>query len=714
MRKNGLALCLLLSLCIPLASCNEEITGTLTFMSDGGTLYYHTSDSEELKELTSSDYKSSTADSVTFEGVATTALPDQIKYLTASKDGYKFMGWKQLLKEDTLASYYEDFSTGKKWNYSTATYKACYEKYVTLRFVPLKATGKVENEDGTTTTTWAEWTDGPAVITKDVYTSYGFNAKELQAIVSEMNAKLDDLPDSADGFDYSEYGSFNNIIKSIDDENSQVNTIEVSEDALTYYLPYNENSSITYTYPEGALTAKGGSAINPLTETKYAHGEVTALSDAGLQPTYLEPYVEGKKFLGWYFSAEEEKDETKVDFSPLATGEKIDLNGTYEAYAKFEGSIAVNINVDTANWNYTAPSGTYFAGDVITVDDLGTTPTAKSGNDVFDFWYYDADNDGTFGDGDEEISEKADFIVPSNVTEVNIRFQRKTKPILYIDLTGVKSFWNTDKLVNDYGFTQSNDNANIYYAYVAEGEQLWSSTSEDTILGNVKTAITDSNRFVLDGFLLTSKGDVPYNMTSTNLTVIPTYTRKEKVVIHYATAVSETGVATYDTTGVTNYYEIGFASSFGNDAYDLNGVAENTKFPSTEAEKTYVGYEQWGWKEGVDGTESRSFTVSEYASAESYLDLYAVMKKKVSLSLTLYESSPAVTMTLERFVGDEIPYAAIAKGLNVTDDTVFVCSVQTQEVLGHQVVVATPITQIPEANGSYTVLTKTQYQNLNK
>lgn len=716
MRKNGFALCLLLSICIPLASCNEEITGTLTFMSDGGKLYYHTSDNEELKELASSDYKSSKDDSVTFEGIATTALPDQIKYLTASKDGYKFMGWKQVLKNDNLAASYEDFSTGKKWNYSTATYKACYEKYVTLRFVPLKATGEVENGDGTNTTTWEEWTDGtgPSIITKDVYTSYSFNAKDLQAIVNEMNAELKDLPDSSDGFDYSEYGSFSNILKNKGDENSQVNTIVVSEDSLTYYLPYSVNSSITYTYPEGALTGEGGNAINPLTETKYAHGDVTSLSDRGLQPTYIEPYIAGKNFLGWYFSANEEKNETKVDFSPLASGDKIDLNGTYKAYAKFEGSITVNINVDTALWDYTAPSRTYFAGDVITVSDLGSEPIAKSGNDVFDFWYYDADNDESFGDDDEKITQKAEFTIPNNVSEVNIRFKSKTKPILSIDLSDVKSFWNTGKLVNEYGFAQSGEDTDVYYAYVAEGEQLWSSSSDENVLGKIKSAVTDTNRFVLTGFLLTSKSDVPFYMTSTNLTVIPTYTRKEKVVFHYVTNVSETGEATYDPEIVTKYYDVGFASSFGNDTYDLNGVTVNAKFPSTETEKTYVGYEQWGWKEGISGEESRSFTVPEYTSAQSYLDLYAVMKKKVSLSLTLYESSPEVSMTLDRFEGDEIPYAAIAKELNVTNDTVFVCTISTQVVSGQQAVVAAPISEIPSANGSYTVMTKTQYQNLNK
>lgn len=713
MKKTPFALCLLLFTSLSLASCNEEIVGSLTFKPDGGTLFYTTMDDTTThRELTSSDYSEKTEDSVTFKGVATSELPDVVKYLSAEKSGYKFMGWKQVLQNGNLASTYEDFSTGKKWNYSYATYQADYAKYVTVDFKALRSKGEITNEDGTTTTQWEVWEDGPYV-SKDVYVSYSFNAKELQSIVDEFNTNLTNIPNGDGGFDYSEYGTFSSVCSKADesDDYTEVHSLEVKEDVLTYYLKYEENPSITYEYPEGCLETEGGEAISITSETKHAHGTVTSLSDEELQPTYMEPYIEGKRFLGWYFKEEDSSNDTKVDFSALEDGGKIELNGTYTAYPKFEDSIPVSIVVDDTLWTYAMPSlGIYFAGDTIAVSDLGTAPVAKQGNDVFDFWYYDVDDDGTFGDSDEKINEKSSLVIPKDVTSVSIRFQSKEKPMLYLDLTGVSEFWDTNALTATYGFSQSATDSNVYYLYVEKGTVLWNESSDDNILGRIKDAIVDTNRFVLSGYLLSSKSEVPYLMTDSSITVIPTYTRREKVNIHYATGVADDGSVTYGADGiVSSYYDVGFSSSFANGSKDLNGVTENDAFPSTETSATYVSYAQWGWKEGENGEERRSFTVPSYSSSSESLDIYAVMKKKVSLSLTLYEST--TTMTLEGFVGDELPYAKIANTLGAKE-TVYVCTVSTQTVLGQQVTVATPITSIPTENGSYQVLTNTQYKSL--
>ena len=186
MKKISFSLALIVLSSFFLTSCNEEIRGSLTFYTDGGNLYYHTKDNDEHIQLKEGDYKSRTDDSYTFEGIATRELPAQVRYLQAEKEGYTFLGWKQKIG-DEVKSYIEDFSSKSKWNYSSASYIAYFEKNLTVTFTPIVLESTSTDSDGNKIENWITF-NAVKPITIDSYNTYSLNAKVLNEVRRKLNS----------------------------------------------------------------------------------------------------------------------------------------------------------------------------------------------------------------------------------------------------------------------------------------------------------------------------------------------------------------------------------------------------------------------------------------------------------------------------------------------------------------------------------------------
>ena len=372
MKKISFSLALIVLSSFFLTSCNEEIRGSLTFYTDGGNLYYHTKDNDEHIQLKEGDYKSRTDDSYTFEGIATRELPVQVRYLQAEKEGYTFLGWKQKIG-DEVKSYIEDFSSKSKWNYSSASYIACFEKNLTITFTPIVLESTSTDSDGNKIENWITF-NAVQPITIDSYNTYSLNAKDLTEVRTKLNSAL---PDS-----YKGKGSFTRISKEMN-ASEEITSVKVSEAQLNFYVPFEYNPNFTYDYKYGLAETdviyKSKEQKEPIDlvgfkETKYSTSSSNSLSD--LVPTYMEPYVEGKKFLGWYQIGEDGK-ETKLDFRKFGSDDQSSVTGSNFAYPKFQSSIKIIFDVDEALWTFTNPNIVGYADDVLDLTKVVDPITAK-------------------------------------------------------------------------------------------------------------------------------------------------------------------------------------------------------------------------------------------------------------------------------------------------------------------------------------------------
>ena len=248
MKKISFSLALIVLSSFFLTSCNEEIRGSLTFYTDDGNLYYHNKDNDEHIQLKEGDYKSRTDESYTFEGIATRELPVQVRYLQAEKEGYTFLGWKQKIG-DEVKSYIEDFSSKSKWNYSSASYIAYFEKNLTVTFTPIVLESTSTDSDGNKIENWITF-NAVQPITIDSYNTYSLNAKDLTEVRTKLNSAL---PDSYQG-----KGSFTRISKEMN-ASEEITSVKVSEAQLNFYVPFEYNPNFTYDYKYG-LAEKIGRA----------------------------------------------------------------------------------------------------------------------------------------------------------------------------------------------------------------------------------------------------------------------------------------------------------------------------------------------------------------------------------------------------------------------------------------------------------------------
>lgn len=634
MKKISFSLALIVLSSFFLTSCNEEIRGSLTFYTDGGNLYYHTKDNDEHMQLKEGDYKSRTDDSYTFEGIATRELPVQVRYLQAEKEGYTFLGWKQKIG-DEVKSYIEDFSSKSKWNYSSASYIAYFEKNLTVTFTPIVLESTSTDSDGNKIENWITF-NAVQPITIGSYNTYSLNAKDLTEVRTKLNSAL---PDSYQG-----KGSFTRISKEMN-ASEEITSVKVSEEQLNFYVPFEYNPNFTYDYKYGLdetdVIYKSKEQKEPIDidldgfkETKYSTSSSNSLSD--LAPTYMEPYVKGKKFLGWY-QIGEDKNETKLDFRKFGSDDQSSVTGSNFAYPKFQSSIKINFDVDEDLWSFTNPNIVGYADDVLdltTVED----PISKDNSEIFSFWYYDANNDGKY-DSDNDVAFKKDVAtkIPSSVErKFVLKIYSVGKPKLILDLANVKNYLKYDELVEYYGFKKVDGSIDKVYINLDKGSKLWD-PSNDTVgllnLHNFKTFIKPEyqNKFIIDGFNLSNGSKLGPEMVDSDLNVVVDFTLKQKVTLHYATGVNSTGSFTYDD-GETSYLDIGFQSTFANYKNDLNGIKINKNI-SAPAGSNFIEYVQYGWKTSpTSADEKESFKVT----SDSELNLYSNMRKRVNLTLKLY------------------------------------------------------------------------------
>ena len=636
MKKISFSLALIVLSSFFLTSCNEEIRGSLTFYTDGGNLYYHTKDNDEHIQLKEGDYKSRTDNSYTFEGIATRELPVQVRYLQAEKEGYTFLGWKQKIG-DEVKSYIEDFSSKPKWNYSSASYIAYFEKNLTVTFTPIVLESTSTDSDGNKNDNWIKF-NAVQPITIDSYNTYSLNAKDLTEVRTKLNSAL---PDSYQG-----KGSFTRISKEMN-ASEEITSVKVSEAQLNFYVPFEYNPNFTYDYKYGldekdviykSKEQKEPIASDSIKETKYSTSSSNSLSD--LAPTYMEPYVEGKKFLGWYQIGEDNK-EIKLDFRKFGSDDQSSVTGSNFAYPKFQSSIKINFDVDESLWSFTDPNIVGYADDVLDLTNV-EDPISKDNSVIFSFWYYDANNDGKY-DSDNDVAFKKDLAtkIPSSV-EGNfvLKIYSVGKPKLILDLANVRNYLNYDALVEHYGFKEVDGSIGKVYINLDKGSLLWD-PSNDTIgllnLNTFKTFIKPEyqNKFIINGFNLSNVSKLGPEMVDSDLNVVVDFTLKQKVTLHYATGVNSTGSFTYDD-GETSYLDIGFQSTFANyqsaDKNDLNGIKINKNI-SAPVRSNFIEYVQYGWKTSpISTTEMESFKVT----SDFELELYSNMRKRVNLTLKLY------------------------------------------------------------------------------
>lgn len=630
MKKISFSLALIVLSSFFLTSCNEEIRGSLTFYTDGGNLYYHTKDNDEHIQLKEGDYKSRTDDSYTFEGIATRELPVQVRYLQAEKEGYTFLGWKQKIG-DEVKSYIEDFSSKSKWNYSSASYIAYFEKNLTVTFTPIVLESTSTDSEGNKIENWITF-NAVKPITIDSYNTYSLNAKDLTEVRTKLNSAL---PDSYQG-----KGSFTRISKEMN-ASEEITSVKVSEAQLNFYVPFEYNPNFTYDYKYGLAetdviykSKEQKEPIDLFKETNYSTSSSNSLSD--LAPTYMEPYVEGKKFLGWYQIGEDGK-ETKLDFRNFGSDDQSSVTGSNFAYPKFQSSIKINFDVDEDLWSFTDPNIVGYADDVLDLTNV-ENPISKDNSEIFSFWYYDANNDGKY-DSDNDVAFKKTVAtkIPSSV-EGNfvLKIYSVGKPKLILDLANVKNYLNYDALVEHYGFKEVDVSIGKVYINLDKGSQLWD-PSNDTIgllnLNNFKTFIKPDyqNKFIINGFNLSNGSKLGPEMADSDLNVVVDFTLKQKVTLHYATGVESSGSFIYDD-GEISYLDIGFQSTFANYKNDLNGIKINKNI-SAPVGSNFIEYVQYGWKTSpASADEMESFKVT----SDSELELYSNMRKRVNLTLKFY------------------------------------------------------------------------------
>lgn len=680
MKKKILLFSLALSL--SLVSCNEEIPGFLTFYPDGGKLYYHSEGDDSLKELTQSDYSSSNEDSVTFQGIATRKLPDAVRYLTARKDGFTFLGWKQRKADGTLSNTTEDFSGTASWNYTKAEYQAYYEKNLKLSFIPLISVEK-KQEDGSVKNEWVQFTD-IAPLEIETYNTYSFTAKDIADFLSGFNQKKDSYAaSSSSSFDYKDYGSFNKIIANIGDTVG-VKEIKASENHLTYYVPYEENPSITYTYPEGAYDKEGGTEIQNLIEKKYTTNDIVSLDHKELQPSVLEPYLPDSKFLGWY-SEDGDGKESKINFT---AEEKVQSLSFSKAYAKFLRKIGVSFDLSDGNggseWeNYDSPNDLkIYPGETLDLSKL-PKPTNKDRYKEFDFWYLDQDGNGVFN-GEIDIKFVDGIgLIPKETEKITIKPWAKQMPVLVLNLNESKNFWNSSKLQN-LGFELTDPQTFVFKKGIEEGSSL------ADVFKSIAGCVIDPQRFVLNSsspFLLSVGGKVPSKMDDKGFTIVPNAAKKEKVTLHYVSFIAADGKGTYDA-GVSLYLNVDFSSSLRNYEASEQGVTypdfhadENVGFVPN---KEITGYFQWGWADNPDGLNPfNDFKVEENKS----LDLYSIMKKKIKLTLNFQ----GVTKEMYGLEGDLIQMIKL-KNLFSSNSTLLIMDETNQ-----------PVRAFPDSDKAYNV-----------
>lgn len=650
MKKISFSLALIVLLSFFLTSCNEEIRGSLTFYTDGGNLYYHTKDNDEHIQLKEGDYKSRTDDSYTFEGIATRELPVQVRYLQAEKEGYTFLGWKQKIG-DEVKSYIEDFSSKSKWNYSSASYIAYFEKNLTVTFTPIVLESTSTDSEGNKIENWITF-NAVQPITIDSYNTYSLNAKDLTEVRTKLNSAL---PDSYQG-----KGSFTRISKEMN-ASEEITSVKVSEAQLNFYVPFEYNPNFTYDYKYGLAETdviyKSKEQMEPIDsfkETKYSTSSSNSLSD--LAPTYMEPYVKGKKFLGWY-QIGEDGNETKLDFRKFGSDDQSSVTGSNFAYPKFQSSIKIIFDVNEALWSFTNPNIVGYADDVLDLTHV-ENPTSKDNSEIFSFWYYDANNDGKY-DLDNDVAFKKDVAtkIPSSVEgDFVLKIYSVGKPKLILDLANVKNYLNYEALVEHYGFKKVDGSIDKVYINLDKGTQLWDS-SKDTIgllnLHTFKTFIKPEyqNKFIINGFNLSNGSKLGPEMVDSDLNVVVDFTLKQKVTLHYATGVKSDGSFDYDD-GEISYLDIGFQSTFANyqsaDKNDLNGIKTNKNI-SAPGGSNFIEYVQYGWKTSPTSTdEMETFKVT----SDSELELYSNMRKRVNLTLKLYtmkEIAPGSTKKIPDF-----------------------------------------------------------------
>lgn len=650
MKKISFSLALIVLSSFFLTSCNEEIRGSLTFYTDGGNLYYHTKDNDEHIQLKEGDYKSRTDDSYTFEGIATRELPVQVRYLQAEKEGYTFLGWKQKIG-DEVKSYIEDFSSKSKWNYSSASYIAYFEKNLTVTFTPIVLESTSTDSEGNKIENWITF-NAVQPITIDSYNTYSLNAKDLTEVRTKLNSAL---PDSYQG-----KGSFTRISKEMN-ASEEITSVKVSEAQLNFYVPFEYNPNFTYDYKYGLAETdviyKSKEQMEPIDsfkETKYSTSSSNSLSD--LAPTYMEPYVKGKKFLGWY-QIGEDGNETKLDFRKFGSDDQSSVTGSNFAYPKFQSSIKIIFDVNEALWSFTNPNIVGYADDVLDLTHV-ENPTSKDNSEIFSFWYYDANNDGKY-DLDNDVAFKKDVAtkIPSSVEgDFVLKIYSVGKPKLILDLANVKNYLNYEALLEHYGFKKVDGSIDKVYINLDKGTQLWDS-SKDTIgllnLHTFKTFIKPEyqNKFIINGFNLSNGSKLGPEMVDSDLNVVVDFTLKQKVTLHYATGVKTDGSFDYDD-GEISYLDIGFQSTFANyqsaDKNDLNGIKTNKNI-SAPGGSNFIEYVQYGWKTSPTSTdEMETFKVT----SDSELELYSNMRKRVNLTLKLYtmkEIAPGSTKKIPDF-----------------------------------------------------------------
>lgn len=551
---------------------------------------------------------------------------------------------------DEVKSYIEDFSSKSKWNYSSASYIAYFEKNLTVTFTPIVLESTSTDSDGNKIENWIKF-NAVQPITIDSYNTYSLNAKDLTEVRTKLNSAL---PDSYQG-----KGSFTRISKEMN-ASEEITSVKVSEEQLNFYVPFEYNPNFTYDYKYGLdetdVIYKSKDQKEPIDlvgfkETKYSTSSSNSLSD--LVPTYMEPYVEGKKFLGWYQIGEDGK-ETKLDFRKFGSDDQSSVTGSNFAYPKFQSSIKIIFDVDEALWSFTNPNIVGYADDVL---DLTTVvdPVSKDNSEIFSFWYYDANNDGKY-DSDNDVAFKKDVAtkIPSSV-EGNfvLKIYSVGKPKLILDLANVKNYLNYEALVEHYGFKEVDVSIDKVYINLDKGSQLWDS-SNDTIgllnLHTFKTFIKPEyqNKFIINGFNLSNGSKLGPEMADSDLNVVVDFTLKQKVTLHYATGIdSTTGSFDYDE-GETSYLDIGFQSTFANyqsaDKNDLNGIKINKNI-SAPAGSNFIEYVQYGWKTSLaSADEMESFKVT----SDSELELYSNMRKRVNLTLKFY-TMKEVTGSTKRF-----------------------------------------------------------------
>ena len=425
--KVGSLLKLIVSASVLLGvGCTQSMKATLTIDPDGGTLFYYPEGSDTPVDVSADNPVFDSPGSYSYTAEADTEFPLVISTLQARKEGYRFRGWGNVIDNQVKGSYIQDFSNSRM-PYADVLYRAFYDEYVTLTFVPV-------DEEFQPLVIGGEEVAPYTLNGEDIYTSVNLDNERLSSILDEMTALLPE----------EEYrsGQYSGIYESPESEKA-LTYISIESNTI-YYVMFAEHPRFIIDW-----------GLSGLGQESYPVAPGSGLGD--YLPAGSEiPEVEGMVFEGWYVDPEYT--------SPFYPNDQYLTmpNADLTIYARYLREIPVDYQLPEGWTTGEGSPDVLLEGEI--PDNL-VDPISTEGGFTFTGWYIDMDGDKLYSeetdvllDGSSPVPEGLEFIVLRPLLEEWDR--------LYIDLRGVS--YDAQNLPSDL-IEASRD---IYYVPALLGKDI--------------------------------------------------------------------------------------------------------------------------------------------------------------------------------------------------------------------------------------------------